>query len=68
MVGVGGGKVYCLAVDLFCMYACLFVYTVLLVGAGRCFQQYNFPRPQFCAVIVCMVQLYLESFLCTCFS
>lgn len=38
------------------------------MGAGRCFQQYNFPRPQFCAVIVCMVQLYLGSFLCTCFS
>lgn len=52
----------------FLLFVCLFVYTVLLVGAGRCFQQYNFPRPQFCAVIVCMVQLCLGSFLCTCFS
>jgi len=38
------------------------------VGAGRCFQQYNFQRPQFCAVVVCMVQLCLGSLLCKCFS
>lgn len=52
----------------FLLFVCLFVYAVLLVGARRCFQQYNFLRPQFCAVIVCMVQLCLGSFLCTCFS
>lgn len=51
----------------FLSFICLFS-AVLLVGAGRCFQQYNFPRPQFCAVIVCMVQLCLGSFLCMCFS